>query len=359
MSLNREKDLKAQGRNRVADDIKRRREAQNKAGASSSFKKGSSMADLVLDGGLGTLGDDKDIQGALGKKTSVIDTSKDMVDRSKSITDRYEKMADEGMSKEATDALRSKMASQMGVAERMAGMKMGGAMGGAKGASAMAQARSLQAQGMMGRANIERDIFLDNEKMKVQGLQGMTTGMAGEQASLQGLQSATDSYTTSLGQVKQFDIGQKTTEKQLRGSMAMQYEQMASAERAAKVAAEAQVAAAKAQKSEGITVVCTEMHRQGIIDTATWEANTGFGKYLYRVDPYGYFGYMSWGLPLANAMSKSKIITKIATPFMKGWINYIAGEETLFNKTMYVLGRQFGNTLISIKKKFKQASLKG
>lgn len=325
-----------------------------------SFDKGVEQANKILGPeGLDRLGKDKDIKGALATKKGVMSAAEEGLGRRKGLTSRYEKMADEGMSQEAMDAMRSKMASQMGRAERMAGMKMGGAMGGAKGAAAMAQTRSLQAQGMMGRANLERDLFLQNEQAKMQGLQGMERGLSGEQAAIQGMQSATDSYTTSLGAVKQFDIAQATTEKQLRGSMGMQYEQMASAERAAEKAAQAQIAAADAQKSSGITVVCTEMHRQGLIDTETWEANQGFGKYLYQVDPYGYFGYIAWGLPLSKAMSKSKLLTKVVTPFMKGWINYIAGEETLFNKTMYIIGRKFGNTLISMKKKFKQASIKG
>jgi hypothetical protein len=44
---------------------------------------------------------------------------------------------------------------------------------------------------------------------------------------------------------------------------------------------------------------------------------------------------------------------------MKGWINYIAGEETFFNKAMYKTGRLFGNALIQMKKLYGQASIRG
>lgn len=309
------------------------------------YDKGVAQASKVLGSGLGKLGTDKDVQEGLAMKKAGIG-------KQEAITSRYEKIADEGMSESAREAQRTRMAQQMAQAEQMAGLKMGGMMGGAQGASAAAQQRSLMAQGMMGRANIERDIFLANEQAKMQGLQSMSGSLAAERA-------ATGDYTSALGSVKTFDIGQVTAEKELRASMGMQYEQMASNERAAKMAADAERQAAKAQQSSGITVVCTELHRQGLVDTETWKINQEFGRYLYNVDTYGYFGYLTWGIPLSKAMSKSKLITFIAAPFMKGWINYIAGKETFFNKTMYILGRKFGNTLIEMKKKFQQASIRG
>jgi len=325
-----------------------------------NYDKGVKAANKVLGPeGLGKLGTDKEVQEALQMKKSGIGKQEAMTEKLAGVTSRYEKMADEGMSSAAREAQRTKMAQQMSQASQMAGLRMGGAMGGAQGASAAAQQRSLMAQGMMGRANIERDIFLANEQAKLSGLQGMGQAIGAESQSLAQERAATDAYTSSLGDVKTFDIGQVTAEKQLRGSMGMQYEQMASAERAAKMAADAQVKMAKAESGGGITVVCTELHRQGQIPTGVWETNQEFGKYLYRVDPYGYYGYISWGLPLAKAMSKSKILTAIVAPFMKGWINYIAGEETLFNKSMYKIGRVFGNTLIQMKKLYGQASLRG
>ena len=319
----------------------------------SEYDKGVEQANKVLSPeGLGKLESDKDIQEGLAMKKAGIAKQEAMTEKQAGLTSRYEKIADEGMSPAAREAQRTKMAQQMAQAEQMAGLKMGGMMGGAQGASAAAQQRSLMAQGMMGRANIERDIFLANEQAKAQGLTSMSQSLAQER-------EATNAYTSSLGDVKTFDIGQVTAEKQLRGSMGMQYEQMASAERAAKMAADAQIKMAKAESGGGITVVCTELHRQGQIPTEVWQINQEFGKHLYRVDPYGYYGYLAWGLPLAKAMNKSKIITAIAAPFMKGWINYVAGKETLFNKTMYKIGRVFGNTLIQMKKLYGQASIRG
>lgn len=198
------------------------------------YAKGVAKADEILGPeGLERLGTDKDIQEGLSMK-------KGDISRQRGMTSRFERMAEEGMSPAAREAMRTKMAQQMSQAEQMAGLRMGGALGGAQGASAAAQQRSLMAQGMMGRANIERDIFLQNEQAKMQGLQGM-------QAALQQERAATGAYTSALGEVKTFDIGQAAAEKELRASMGMQYEQMASAERAAQIAADAQRAAAAAQ----------------------------------------------------------------------------------------------------------------
>lgn len=198
------------------------------------YKKGVKKADEILGpDGLQRLGTDKDVQESL-------DMKKDDIARQRKATDSITQRAEQGMSPAAREAMRTKMAKQMQQAEQMAGLRMGGALGGARGASAAAQQRSLMAQGMMGRANIERDIFLANEdaKERAQGLRLQSLAQD---------RSATGAYTSSLGEVKTFDIGQAAAEKELRASIGMQYEQMASAERAAEKAAQAQVAASRAQ----------------------------------------------------------------------------------------------------------------
>lgn len=217
-----------------------------------NYDKGVAMGRKVLGGGLGRMGTDKDVKEGLGLHKSGITRAEGFANKAADLTSRYEKISQEGtISKEAQDAMRAKMASQMAASERMAGMKMGGAMGGAKGASMGALMAGMQSQQAMGRANIERDIFLQNEATKMQGLQGMERGIAGELAADQNIRDATKTYTSSMGEVKAFDIGQATAEKELLGSMGMQYEQIAANERAAKYAADAQVEAAKAQAGGG------------------------------------------------------------------------------------------------------------
>jgi hypothetical protein len=81
--------------------------------------------------------------------------------------------ANEGMSAQEREAMKSRVANQMMRAEAEAGLKLGSALGGMRGASAAAQARSLQAQGMQARAGIERDIFLANEQAKRAGIDAL------------------------------------------------------------------------------------------------------------------------------------------------------------------------------------------
>jgi len=228
----------------------------------SEFDKGRDRAIEILgDEGLGRLEEDKDIQkllqeseGREGELAKYTKLAEGQLDRQKGLTSRYEQMADQGMSPEAREARRVADSQRMAKQEQIAGMRLGASMGGAKGASAMAQQRSLAAQGMMGRAGIERDIFLENEKAKERGLQGMAVGLQGEQAAITGIgqgqqmqQAAFESRRSAVGEMKTYDMGQAAAEKELIASLGMQYEQMSSAERQAKMAADAQVKAGKAQ----------------------------------------------------------------------------------------------------------------
>lgn len=232
------------------------------AGKTSDFDKGRDKAIEILgEEGLGRLGEDKDIQDTMAetkafqkKQEEVTGLAKDQLERQKGLTSRYEKMADEGISAEAREAQRTQMAQLMNKQAQMAGLRMGGAMGGAKGAGAMAQQRSLMQQQMMGRAGIERDIFLASEQAKERGLAGMAGALQAEQGAISGIgaavageRAALGDYRQALGQIKTFDIGQAAAEKELIGSMGMQYEQLAQADRAAKMAADAQIAAGRAQ----------------------------------------------------------------------------------------------------------------
>jgi len=131
---------------------------------------------------------------------------------------RKKKIADEGISSAEREQMRARMAQQMGQAQQMAGFQLGGALGGAKGAGVAAQQRSLAAQGLAARANIESDIFMAQESAKRQGL---------------------ESYSSSLGEVKTFDIGQAAKERDIMFQSIMGYEQMASSERAAQMQADA------------------------------------------------------------------------------------------------------------------------
>ena len=236
--------------------IKEADEKIKKAGELTPFEKGTEKAIQVLgEEGLGRLGERKDIQEVISetrdfRKTAEMGTglAKEQLDRAKGLSSRYEQMADQGMDPEAREAMRTKMGQDMAQASQLAGLRLGAALGGARGASSAAQSRSLMGQAIQGRANIERDIFLANEQAKLKGLQGLGASLAGERGALAGVQqgvagerAALGDFASRVGQVGSFDIGQAAAEKELIGRLGLSFEQMKSQERAAALAAEAQM----------------------------------------------------------------------------------------------------------------------
>ena len=289
------------------------KEADNKiaaAGKSSDFDKGRDRAIEVLgEEGLGRLGEDKEVQDTMAetkafqkKQEEVTGLAKGQLERQRGLTSRYEKMADEGISSEAQEAQRTQMAQLMNKQAQMAGLRMGGAMGGAKGAGAMAQQRSLTQQSMMGRAGIERDIFLASEQAKERGLAGMAGALQAEQGAIAGIgagvageRAALGDYRQALGQVKTFDIGQAAAEKELIGSMGMQYEQLAQADRAAKMAADAQIAAGKAQCFLPGTLILMEDGSMKKVEEIQPGDHVAKGGYVHAVGRSRESIFYKWG----------------------------------------------------------------
>jgi len=90
---------------------------------------------------------------------------------------------------------------------------------------------------------------------------------------------------------------------------------------------------------DGDTVICTELYRQGLMPTDIYEADCAFGASL---DSDVMEGYQLWGKPVAHAMSKSKLLTMIAKPFVLSWANHMAygfgGKRTLFGRFALTIG---------------------
>jgi len=80
---------------------------------------------------------------------------------------------------------------------------------------------------------------------------------------------------------------------------------------------------------ESGTVICTELHRQGLIDDETYEADERFGK---KQDLDVMVGYHSWGIPLAGLMRKSEVVTWIIKPIALAWAENMAYKEGITKK---------------------------
>jgi hypothetical protein len=75
------------------------------------------------------------------------------------------------------------------------------------------------------------------------------------------------------------------------------------------------------------SVICTELHRQGILSTDLYNKDAEYGMFLKREYPEVVTGYHFLAKPIVKLMQKSKLFTKlISYPALK-WARYIAGEE--------------------------------
>jgi hypothetical protein len=82
-------------------------------------------------------------------------------------------------------------------------------------------------------------------------------------------------------------------------------------------------------QSKGLmdSVICTELHRQGILDTEAYLKDAEFGKVLKQSNPNVIVGYHFLAKPVVKIMRKSPLFTKVISyPTLK-WAYYIAGRE--------------------------------
>jgi len=78
---------------------------------------------------------------------------------------------------------------------------------------------------------------------------------------------------------------------------------------------------------DGGTVICTELHRQGLMPDDIYKADSAFGRSL---DDDTIRGYHMWGKPVARAMRKSPLFTWIIKPLVLSWAHTMAGRQNRF-----------------------------
>jgi len=103
-----------------------------------------------------------------------------------------------------------------------------------------------------------------------------------------------------------------------------------------------------APKASGMfdSVICTELHRQGIMPSDLYMKDAIYGANLKMRDPYVFIGYHFLAKPLVKKMQTSKLLTNILKyPAMK-WAKHIAGEEiSLIGSFLQVVGEPFCSLL--------------
>jgi hypothetical protein len=80
---------------------------------------------------------------------------------------------------------------------------------------------------------------------------------------------------------------------------------------------------------QGITVVCTELKRQGLLPKEVWAADHNFGLSLAQNDPETLEGYHIMATPIVAGMKKSKLFTLTVSKFALPWAYHIAGYKNM------------------------------
>lgn len=92
--------------------------------------------------------------------------------------------------------------------------------------------------------------------------------------------------------------------------------------------------------SGGVSVICTELHRQHYMTDEVYAADS---KYVESVPPQVVAGYHRFGVPLARLMAKSELVTMLVAPVGLLW-----GDHMRFLVTGQGKGNLVGSLLIKL-----------
>lgn len=121
-----------------------------------------------------------------------------------------------------------------------------------------------------------------------------------------------------------------TAATQLQSQLSQQQE----ANRIARIAAEKPNAPATVVEQGG-KLLCTEIHRQGLLDDALFAGDLEYAKGVSEATKVGYW---SWARPLTKKLKESKVLTKMVTPFVRAWATEMA-FKTGFSQKGSVFGK--------------------
>ena len=79
----------------------------------------------------------------------------------------------------------------------------------------------------------------------------------------------------------------------------------------------------------GGTVICTELHRQGLMTDEIYQADVRYGDRLSEEIKIGYY---IWAVPLAGLMARSKVVTAIIMRPAMSWARQMAYKEGIVSK---------------------------
>jgi hypothetical protein len=183
-------------------------------------------------------------------------------------------------------------------------------------------------------ANLEATRQLNQAGLNIQRT---TTNEAMRQTRLGAAETALANRLSAETAIQTFDLGQAAKEKTTLLQAGLGFAALGSAERGSEKAAQASAQSAAAQSSGG-KIICTELHRQGLLSDEIMALDAAYGVKLRAERPHVYDGYVLWAKYVVLGMKKSKTFTffvgKIATP----WAENMAYNNNTLGKVLGFLG---------------------
>ena len=94
----------------------------------------------------------------------------------------------------------------------------------------------------------------------------------------------------------------------------------------------------QAAQSSGMSVICTELYKQGYMDLALYMIDTHYGVSIGLRKPHVIVGYHFWGRPVAKLMAKSPIFAKLISIPAMAWARNMAGDKNLLGAFISFVG---------------------
>ncbi len=89
---------------------------------------------------------------------------------------------------------------------------------------------------------------------------------------------------------------------------------------------------------QGLTVICTELHRQGALDDETIAADREFGIQLRETNMDAYLGYICWAKYVASWMRTSPFLTFLVSIVALPWAAHMSGKKNRFGALVMATG---------------------
>ena len=95
----------------------------------------------------------------------------------------------------------------------------------------------------------------------------------------------------------------------------------------------------------GCKVICTELYNQGLLSEEVYKADQLYGRTISS--PAAMKVYSLWGVPTAQLMSKSPLVTAIVRPLATAWAEHMAYEMGV-TEDDNLLGRMLRMTFLPL-----------